>query len=1032
MKKTWPRWLRWTLRIVFGFIAVILVSVGGFAGYLLYRGHVALRPSGYKPEKPLLSYADEPAPAMQAKAAPAEFSWATIDDPPRTSMPWVRWWWPGADVNDDELARELKELHDAGFGGAEVQPFASSVDPVIGKDSALHARVYGVDTPRYLASVRSTLAAAGQLGMQIDLSNYSGWPGGSPAVAAEDGVQNLVWSEASFHGGKRVEIDIPRPAPHLNALILGVVNYVADMVLAEFDPSAAKLVSVVVARPLGGSSTAFSRRGPLQLDPKSIQVVDAEVQDGKLIWDAPEGKWVLIASWIMPTGEEPVGIAFATHGYTVNALDERRVRANYNYSFGARTGYAEFYGKTLRGIFNDSLEYTADRFGSADILEEFQRRRGYDLRPFLPAVYIDATDNLYLGNQLKARPRFKIGDFDERVRYDYQLTLSDLMIERFFDATHKWATERGLVSRAQPYGFDQDVIRAEGVTDIPETEQLESVGASTFLRAASSAGMLYGRQMISAESLGYPGAEYTTNIAKMKASADLLFVNGVSQLVYHGSPYNWRPSGHEAKIGPQGWDPFVSNSAFGMNFAENYSSRVPLWADMKAFNTYMARAQNLLRQGQQTADVLIYYPALGVGNPTIPANPTEPLQDAHFPLTDPSRGFISLPMSGMERQSLVRWLDKIKPVIDELDRRGVTWQWVNGDGLRNQLTTEGKTRFGSPFGAIVFAEVDAAAPEDMAAAEKLAAAGKPIFFIGATPARQLGYLNSDTGDASVRASVQRLVKVQPVAQNANTLANAIVAATHPSLMFDRPSELRRETRSVGQGWIDFFANLYDQPKQAVLRVSDPEGAWWFDAATGTAAPVTQSSKGIVMLALRPYESRFLIRGVKMPATLKREDTASLLTVNLTGRTWALPTWDLAVGTEKRHGGLFDWRNDKGLRYAGEEGVYTATVNGFEARKGAQYLLRVGLVPGTAMIRVNGQKAGSASIPPGDVDVTPYLHDGANLIEILYRPSPRNAQIGLALKGDKSVAYLKRRSQSLVPAGLPGPISLAEASRTPGR
>lgn len=164
----------------------------------------------------------------------------------------------------------------------------------------------------------------------------------------------------------------------------------------------------------------------------------------------------------------------------------------------------------------------------------------------------------------------------------------------------------------------------------------------------------------------------------------------------------------------------------------------------------------------------------------------------------------------------------------------------------------------------------------------------------------------------------------------------------------------------------------------------------------------------------------------MPSALKNEDASSLLAVSLTGRTWPLPIWDLTVGTHKRHGGLFDWRQDDALRYAGEEGVYTATLDGFQAQKGARYLLRVGLVPGSAWIRVNGQNAGSASIPPGDVDVTLYLHDGANLIEIVYRPSSRNAQIGLALGGNKSVAYLKR-SKPLVPTGLIGPISLAEAA-----
>jgi hypothetical protein len=87
MAQTWPKWLRWTVRIVLGLAAVILVLVVRGGGYLRYRAHVALRPSGYKPDKPLLSYAGEPAPASPVKASPNVFSWDTIDAPPRTSMP---------------------------------------------------------------------------------------------------------------------------------------------------------------------------------------------------------------------------------------------------------------------------------------------------------------------------------------------------------------------------------------------------------------------------------------------------------------------------------------------------------------------------------------------------------------------------------------------------------------------------------------------------------------------------------------------------------------------------------------------------------------------------------------------------------------------------------------------------------------------------------------------------------------------------------------------------------------------------------
>jgi hypothetical protein len=71
---------------------------------------------------------------------------------------------------------------------------------------ATRARVYSVDTPRYLELVRGVLNDAGQIGLQIDLSNYSAWPGASPGVSADDGMLTVAWTDLRFSGGKRVEI----------------------------------------------------------------------------------------------------------------------------------------------------------------------------------------------------------------------------------------------------------------------------------------------------------------------------------------------------------------------------------------------------------------------------------------------------------------------------------------------------------------------------------------------------------------------------------------------------------------------------------------------------------------------------------------------------------------------------------------------------------------------------------------------------------------------------------------------------------
>ena len=41
----------------------------------------------------------------------------------------VRWWWPGDDVDEVAIKREIAELAAAGFGGAEIQALTINLRP---------------------------------------------------------------------------------------------------------------------------------------------------------------------------------------------------------------------------------------------------------------------------------------------------------------------------------------------------------------------------------------------------------------------------------------------------------------------------------------------------------------------------------------------------------------------------------------------------------------------------------------------------------------------------------------------------------------------------------------------------------------------------------------------------------------------------------------------------------------------------------------------------------------------------------------
>lgn len=105
-----------------------------------------------------------------------------FQSPPGKYRPLVRWWWPGDDVNDAELRRELAALDKAGLGGAEIQAFVKGFStqnlPVTQRQ-----RVNSYATPAFFQHVAVAAEEARSRGMFIDYTFGSGWPfGGGDAI----------------------------------------------------------------------------------------------------------------------------------------------------------------------------------------------------------------------------------------------------------------------------------------------------------------------------------------------------------------------------------------------------------------------------------------------------------------------------------------------------------------------------------------------------------------------------------------------------------------------------------------------------------------------------------------------------------------------------------------------------------------------------------------------------------------------------------------------------------------------------------
>jgi hypothetical protein len=1035
-------------RILIGISALvgllILIAAVGAGWYVVQVRHHLTPPPDPAGQKSIADYARTP--AVGNPAAPpallAEFDWNTIATPPKSTRAWTRWWWPGGDVDTKTLIEQLTALDAAGFGGAEVQPFISGI-MAVADNAALMEKVYSFDTPAYYEALNTTLDAAASLAMQLDLTHFSGWPPGGPEVNLEDSLTILAYSEVTIAGGSEVELALPRPKPGPSEYIFSNIEF-AGVDFINFPADQARLLSVTAARTTAGQHAwnPFNLNDTVALEESSLQVITEYVQDGVLRWQAPAGDWTIIASYLMPSAEVPMGAAQKPQGFVIDHLRTPQVLGHYEYAYGDRTGLEQQYGKGFRGFFQDSLEFRLKRMSVDDILAEFRSRRGYDLEPYLPALYVEGVDNVYFKEILgvHAAPEFGITAMDERIRYDYQRTLSDLIIERFVESSADWAAQRGLVSRAQSYGMDIDILRALGANTIPETEQLWAGGADTALKFASSAAALYGRPLVSAESFVWINREYTPTARRIKAAADKLLLAGINHIIYHGTPYPWT-GGASGAFGEEGWAPF-SGPGNPAHFSSNVSpANTQLWPDVPALNAYIARSQNLLRQGRPAIDVLIYYPFLGFHGSNPKSASSEVLLNGSLPDTDPVRVASEDPALTAGKQQLdrvlqvpparederVAWVEQLQPLLQELDSRGISWGWINDHALQSGLVASGAlTASDGQYRAILLPDVDRIERSTLTSLGQLVARGTPVFIAGRQPTRQPGFRDAHAGDREVQQAVRELIAqgARPLEFSASHIASALgELATNPVVIAGQ-SAIKRYTRLLTDGGsIHFLANQSATADNVELQVPADQPLWWFDAVEGVAWPA-QASGGKLSLSLNGFESRFLIVGVTLPESVPRELPAGMAMRHAT-RNWMLQDWKFNAGEfSAQWDSLPDWRTLDALRYA-RSGSYQHHFTLDNKQGNARYLLDLGLVQGSAAVSVNREAVGRASIPPFTVDITTAVVSGDNQIDIEILAPLRNVFVGRALAGDERYQNMKIYADSLVAAGLMGPVVLAE-------
>ena len=990
------------------------------------------------------------------------FDFAAFQEPAVEARPWIRWWWPGNDVEPGELRRQLRALSGAYFGGAEIQPIDAALNPLDSEESLVRRRSW--DTPAFYANLRAALEAARDEGLLIDLTLGSGWPTGGGFVEVEDSLSALVFSEHVLSGPGAAELQLTGPDLPPFYKIAEALEASGER-LGRYLPELATPIAALAVRVTGGarSSSWLDLEDQLCLDAASVRDLSGEIrEDGSLDWEAPAGDWRVIAFYRMPDGGYPSLSAEASPGFILDHFDLTAVHKALERLVACEgCGLEPFYGGApLRGLFVDSFELTVERFWPKDMFATFEARRGYDLRPWLPALLVPGADNHLLdGGGIAARAAYGFscdeanfddeddeGGFsvDARVRYDFQRTVSALFTEAFAGAVQTWAEARGLGLRIQAYGLNIDVLQALGQSAIPEVEQLYAGGPDLFLKLASSAAHLYGRPLASAEALVWSGRDHYNTPLMWKAALDKLFAAGINHAVYHGFPYSIRQGEpDEDPYGEGGWHAFSSPFGGANGYSSQLGEASPYWPTLPLLNRYVARCQHALRLGEPAPKLLVYYPWFGFpGSFARVEGHREPIYNGNL---DPGlESAIINPLMAMVEQvfgepdlgARGEWLRRFHELSEELRGQGYSWDWVNDDSLLQATVVDGALEIrGQRYEGLLLYDIDRL---PVGLAQRLSALGQggaPIALLGELPEHQPGLLDYEQGDQQVREAMLELLsgplvtraKVESLVSDLSEQLGILPALT----TWPAASELRHVQRRLGEDARDPAQLVFLQsssPRPLATALSLETGcplATWLDPWSGEASQASLDEEARVVLRLAPYGSALLLcgttawDGANLAVPPFQEEAHELLgdwTLELPG------VEAFQVSTLDEAGTLPDWRDLDAARYAAGPGSYSLAVT-LPSPTAQRQLIDLGMVEGVAELLWDGVALATLLAPPFEVDISALATPGEHQLEVRVTPPLRNRLIGLALEGDPSAAQFDRRTEALAPAGLLGPVRL---------
>ena len=443
----------------------------------------------------------------------AQVKWPVVT---QTTKPWTRWWWQGSAVNEKDLTYNMEKYKEAGLGGLEITPIYG----VAGYES----KFINYLSPKWMKMLGHTLKEGKRLNLGIDMATGTGWPfGGGPLIGAEEACRNFLFKKFRLKAGEELEDTITYTQEPMVRAVGSMIHEMHGIYKVEEPkgtisepllkpgskpPAIKDLVEPVFAnknlQALALDQVIFKKAIPLQTlmaysdKGDIIELTNKVDAAGKLNWKAPPagGNWELIALFMGWHGKMVERAAPGDEGNVIDHFSSTHLK---KYLGWFDQSFKGFDLSGLRGFFNDSYEVD-DARGQSNwsgvFFSEFSKRRGYDLKNYLPVLLKEQRDEQSL-----------------RVLYDYRQTIADLLLDNFTKPWHDWAKSKGKIVRNQSHGSPANILDLYAAVDIPETEGTDL----TRFKFATSSAHVMGKPLASAEAATWLNEHFLSSLRRCKA-----------------------------------------------------------------------------------------------------------------------------------------------------------------------------------------------------------------------------------------------------------------------------------------------------------------------------------------------------------------------------------------------------------------------------------------------------------------------------------------------------------------------------------